>query len=80
MATCFQCGEPKSDYRRTVYTGYSTGSWVSKRSYGSSTRTSYGVRTVCKNCAGQIDKSQLVKTSFYLTLLMLGLIYYIIVR
>ena len=80
MASCYYCGKPKSDYRRNVSTGYSIGSWVSKRNFGSSSRTYYGLRTVCENCAADIDKARAIKTVFFLFLLSLGLIYYIIIR
>ncbi len=55
MATCYVCGASDAHNRRETYTGYSSGNWFSKRSSGHSSRTYYGVRTVCDNCAKQID-------------------------
>jgi hypothetical protein len=75
MATCYRCGAPDANYRRTTYTGFSTGSWSSKRSYGSGTRTYYGVRSVCQDCARSIDNWNRIKLVFW-TIVFGGVIFY----
>jgi len=65
MATCYRCGAPNANYRRTTYTGYSTGSWWSKRSYGAGSRTYYGLRSVCEDCAKSIDRWNRIKFIFW---------------
>lgn len=61
MATCYKCGASNANYRRTTSTGYSSGNWFSKNSYGSSSRTYYGTRSVCKECAESIDTWNTIK-------------------
>lgn len=61
-------------------TGYSTGSWVSKRSFGTSSRNHYGLRTLCEYCAAQVDRRNAIKTTAVLVLVAVCLIYYILVR
>lgn len=78
MASCYICGDSGASYRRTVTTGKSFGSFWSKRSYGSSTRTYYGTRTVCESCAASIDKWNIVKTCFFLVLVAAFLLYQIL--
>jgi len=60
MASCYICGQNGSNYRRTVITGYSTGSYHGKTTSHSS-RTYYGIRTLCENCAFNHDKRKIVK-------------------
>ncbi|MBT1685128.1 SH3 domain-containing protein [Dawidia soli] len=64
MATCYRCGVPNANYRRTTYTGYSSGTWWSKRSYGAGSRTYYGVRSVCQDCARTIDRGNTIRFIF----------------
>ena len=55
MASCYNCGVNGSDFRRTVNTGSSFGTYYGKRtSY--STRNYYSKRTLCEECAFQHDK------------------------
>lgn len=59
MASCYNCGQTGSDYRRTIQTGYSKGTYYGKRtSY--SIRTNYGMRTLCEHCAFSLDKGRIV--------------------
>jgi Bacterial SH3 domain len=55
MANCYRCGAPNANYRRNTFTGESKTSWTSKSSYGSGSRTYYGMRSVCEDCANEID-------------------------
>ena len=64
MVGCYICGTQGADYRRTVYTGHSVGSWFGRRSSGMSTRTHYGPRTVCEGCAAQMDKGHQMRWAF----------------
>jgi hypothetical protein len=80
MASCYHCGRSGASYRRTVTTGYSTGSWTSKRSYGSSSRTYQGLRSLCEDCAAQVDKKNAISVVLLLGLVAVGLVYYIAVR
>jgi uncharacterized protein YgiM (DUF1202 family) len=75
MATCYRCGASGANYRRTTYTGFSTGSWSSKRSYGSSSRTYYGVRSVCQNCAKSIDTWNRIKLIFWAVVIIIAFYY-----
>lgn len=61
MATCYKCGAANANYRRTTYTGSSTTNWWSKRSFGSGSRTYYGLRSVCEDCAKAIDRWNTIK-------------------
>lgn len=79
MATCYRCGAPNATYRRTTYTGFSTGSWWSKRSYGSSSRTYHGVRSVCQDCAKTIDTWNRIKLIFWIVVIV-GAIFYFLNR
>jgi hypothetical protein len=58
MANCYQCGRSGATYRRAVYTGSSSGGWVSTRSSGSSSRSYSGVRSLCESCAARNDASK----------------------
>lgn len=60
MATCYLCGRAGADFRRTVETGRSHGYYYGKRSTSYSTRTYTGLRTVCEDCAFDIDKGRLM--------------------
>lgn len=58
MATCYHCGcsiRPNEGYRRKVQTGTSTRIYISRRP-GGSYGQSYGLRTLCQECATTIDK------------------------
>jgi hypothetical protein len=55
MASCYLCGKPKASHRRWVDTGASTGTFVSRRSFGVSVRQYTGLRTVCDTCAASLD-------------------------
>lgn len=76
MATCYRCGAPNATYRRTTYTGFSTGSWWSKRSYGSGSRTYYGLRSVCQNCAKAIDRWNATKLIFWVAVVATAIFYF----
>jgi len=76
MATCYRCGAPNANHRRTTYTGSSTGSWWSKRSYGSGSRTYYGVRSVCQDCANAIDTRNRVKLFFLIAVIITAFFYF----
>ena len=76
MATCYRCGAPNANYRRTTYTGFSTGSWWSKRSYGSGSRTYYGVRSVCQDCAKAIDTWNTIKLIFLIAVIIIAFFYF----
>lgn len=53
MASCYLCGAPRANYRREVSTGRSSS--ISLRGNFSS-RTYYGLRSVCGECADGIDR------------------------
>jgi uncharacterized protein YgiM (DUF1202 family) len=76
MATCYRCGAPNANYRRTTYTGFSTGSWWSNRSYGSGSRTYYGVRSVCQDCARRIDTWNTIKFIFWIVVIITAFFYF----
>lgn len=76
MATCFRCGAPNADYRRNTFTGSSTSSWWSKRSYGSGSRTYYGIRSVCHNCAKSIDTWNRAKLIFWVIVIAIVILVY----
>jgi hypothetical protein len=78
MASCYHCGRNGASYRRKVQTGQSQTSWTSKKSYGSSSRTYYGLRTVCEDCAISIDTTNAVLATIVLFLLACGLLYYLV--
>lgn len=60
MASCYHCGRSGASYRRNVITGQSNTSYYGKRSTSYSRRTHSGLRTVCENCAFNIDKKRLI--------------------
>jgi hypothetical protein len=76
MASCYRCGAPNANYRRTTYTGFSTSSWTSKRSYGSGSRTYYGVRSVCEECAKSIDRWSTIKAIFWIVVIIIAFFYF----
>lgn len=78
MALCYNCGESGANYRRTTATSHSVNSWTSKKSYGSSSRTTYSKRSFCEDCAANIDRSGYMVSTFILSLIALGLSYYIL--
>ena len=58
MANCYHCGikiESGEGYRRQVLTSQSARIYFSKRS-GGSYGQSYGLRTLCANCATRLDE------------------------
>jgi hypothetical protein len=79
MASCYHCGRGGADYRRNVVTGRSNTTYYGKRSTSFSTRTNSGLRTVCENCAFDIDKGRLVSSIiglWILNIVLAGLIIY----
>ncbi|MBS1722996.1 MAG: hypothetical protein JSS66_08600 [Armatimonadetes bacterium] len=61
MATCYRCGRKIED-RRQLRRRVKTGEWVRRRypkTSVSHTQAHFGMRIVCKWCAGQIDRSEL---------------------
>jgi hypothetical protein len=72
MATCFICGCSGANHRREVYTGRSSGWFWSRRSYGQSYRSYYGLRTVCGECAARIDRNHTRNT--WISILIIGFI------
>ncbi len=80
MANCYCCGRSGANFRRNVSTGSSFGSWGSSRSVGSSSRTYYGLRTVCEPCAARIDKRALIGNTVFWFLVACGLVYFFFVR
>ncbi len=77
MASCYHCGRTGADYRRTVETGFSRSNWVSKRSYGSGSSTSYSLRSLCENCAYNLDRSKARSSAFWAIGIFCVLIFYI---
>ncbi len=62
MATCYHCGcsiRPNEGYRRKVQTGESTRVY-SSRNPGSSYGQSFGLRTLCQDCAIAIDQQHAI--------------------
>jgi hypothetical protein len=76
MASCYRCGAPNANYRRTTSTGYSKSSWWGSRSYGSGSRTYYGVRSFCQECAESIDRWNTIKRVFLLVAIAIALFMY----
>ena len=63
MASCYHCGCSGATYRRNVVTGSSSGTYYGKRtSY--SNRTYTGLRSLCADCALNVDKSRLRQKIF----------------
>lgn len=62
MATCYHCGcsiRPNEGYRRKVQTGTSTRFYFSRHP-GSSYGQSFGLRTLCQDCAIAIDQQHAI--------------------
>ena len=59
MADCYHCGQTGSSYRRNVTTGGSKGTYYGRKSITFSTRTYNGLRSLCANCAYNVDKSNI---------------------
>lgn len=78
MASCYHCGHSGATFRRNVQTGYSNYSWTSKRSFGSGSRTYYGLRSFCEDCAIRIDKGKAIASTLILFLIACGLLIYLI--
>lgn len=78
MANCYNCGNSGATYRREVYTGSSTGNWVSNRSYGSSSRSYSGLRSLCERCAANHDKSKQKRLTIFFGIIGLVLMYFIL--
>lgn len=58
MGTCYICGKPHVNYRRTVTVGNSTRYSISSKGRSSTSYgLYYGTRTVCAKCALDIDYS-----------------------
>ena len=54
MASCFICGNSSANYRREVYLGQSKRVNYGRRiTFGNSRH--YGLRSVCKGCAKNVD-------------------------
>ena len=58
MASCYHCGQNGSQYRRNVTTGGSNGTYYGKN-ISFSTRTYNGLRTLCAQCAFNVDKGNI---------------------
>lgn len=71
MASCYICGQyigRNEGYRRRIKTGDSLGFSFGRRIVPS-TRTYYGVRTLCQNCATESDKREKYKTLFWIVVI-----------
>jgi hypothetical protein len=77
MASCYHCGRAGANYRRTVTTGRSNTTYYGKKSTTFSSRTNSGLRTVCENCAADIDKSRYVLTTVFLVISGFVMLYFI---
>ena len=80
MATCYCCGRSGANRRRSVSTGSSHGSWSGTRSFGSSSRSYYGVRTVCNVCSDRIDRRKRNGRIVLFLVILLGVGYYLYVK
>lgn len=78
MANCYLCGQRNADYRRTVNTGSSVGTYYGKRSTSTSTRKYYGLRSLCDKCASEVDlgraKSRLI-SAIIITIILLFILF-----
>ena len=54
MASCYNCGSSPASYRRVVNTGFSSRTYYGK-SITSSSSQYYAKRSVCMDCAKNID-------------------------
>jgi len=78
MATCYHCGRAGADYRRTVNTGTSTTYHSGKRGGSTSTRVNSGLRTLCEECAFNVDRKSVRGTIVFLWILAVILVCLII--
>jgi len=60
MASCYHCGRGGASYRRNVSTGTSNTVYYGKKRTTYSTRNTSGLRSLCENCAFNIDKGRLI--------------------
>lgn len=77
MSSCYLCGNPGADFRRSVVTGRSRTIYYGKRSNSMSSSTHTGLRSVCENCAFNVDKSRIITRIiglWILNLILVGLI------
>lgn len=80
MGSCYVCGAyvaPNEGYRRKVNTGDSFGLSFGKR-ITPSTRTYYGVRTLCAYCAKKHDEWEKIKGALVLVAIGLFVFFYLI--
>lgn len=59
MAHCYFCGRQIKDKSQQLRRKVKTGEWVRKRfpkPRAHEVQTHYGMRIVCKNCAGYVDR------------------------
>ena len=76
MATCYRCGAPNATYRREVYIGHSNRIYFGRR-ISSSRSSSYGIRSVCQNCATEIDKQSSTMTIIIVCVVIVIILYLI---
>ena len=81
MASCYHCGRSGASYRRDVVTGNSYGMSFSNKGRSSySTRVYSGLRTLCEDCAFNVDKRRLIGNivgGWILIVILLGLIIFL---
>lgn len=74
MATCYICNDSNATRKREVYTGQSKRINYGKRiTVGKSNH--YGMRTVCKACAKEIDFKHNLKVVFWQAVVIVFLLY-----
>lgn len=79
MASCYVCGCSGADQRREVYVGTSNRISYSKRiTVGKSNH--YGMRTVCPDCAFEIDKQRNINTIIKLSIAIVFVIFLIFAK
>lgn len=76
MASCYNCGAPKADYRREVNTGSSSRTYYGKTVTSSSSRY-YSTRSVCSACAKSIDWWNNAKVVFWQVIAICFLCYFL---
>ncbi len=77
MVSCYKCGESGANYRRNVVTGTSSGTYYGKRTSYSS-RTYRGTRSLCEECAFQLDRANIISVIVICWITALILIYLIV--
>ncbi|MBB6130147.1 hypothetical protein HDF22_004286 [Mucilaginibacter lappiensis] len=77
-ASCYKCGQNGANYRRTVQTGYAQTYYYNSKRNTSSTRTYFGVRSICEGCAYSHDKSKAIRFLLIQILILVGLTYLLI--